>query len=224
LTEQTSLACSGAVDIYVEDKITLTKAVIASDTGDLMLDTGSFEYSNIKGNDRSYNVGGGINFGGNSSKAGDDPVKNKVTYNIIGNYGFSDSRQTNFATIGEGTITVRDGEADLSKLNRDTTISQYNTKDGGLQGGFSVDTATVNLIAHPENTVVNTAKAVEKGSLIAYSIGEGAVKAVDVGVDKGLGIEGTLEAVVNARKDVLTVVAIAENRALREGIDKALET
>jgi len=87
-----------------------------------------------------------------------------------------------------------------------------------------VDTATVNLIAHPENTVVNTAKAVEKGSLIAYSIGEGAVKAVDVGLDKYLGIEGTLEAVVNARKDVLTVVAIAENRALREGIDKALET
>jgi len=103
------------------------------------------------------------------------------------------------------------------------SISQYNTKDVSLSGGFTVDTATVNLIAHPENTVVNTAKAVEKGSLIAYSIGEGAVKAVDVGVDKGLGIEGTLEAVVNARKDVLTVVAIAENRALREGIDKALE-
>ena len=39
-----------------------------------------------------------------------------------------------------------------------------------------MDTATVNLIAHPENTVVNTAKAVEKGSLIAYSIGEGAVR------------------------------------------------
>ena len=176
-----------------------------------MLDTGSFEYSNIKGNDRSYNVGGGVNAGSDSKS-------------VNATYGFTDKRQTNFATIGEGTITVRDGEADLSKLNRDTTISQYNTKDGGLQGGFSVDTATVNLIAHPENTVVNTAKAVEKGSLIAYSIGEGAVKAVDVGVDKGLGIEGTLEAVVNARKDVLTVVAIAENRALREGIDKALET
>jgi len=147
LTEQTSLACSGAVDIYVEDKITLTKAVIASDTGDLMLDTGSFEYSNIKGNDRSYNVGGGVNVGGNSSKAGDDPVKNKVTYNVRGNYGFSDSRQTNFATIGEGTITVRDGKTDLSKLNRDTTLSQYSTKDGGLQGGFTLDSTTVDLVA-----------------------------------------------------------------------------
>ena len=87
--------------------------MIASDTGDLMLDTGSFEYSNIKSNDRSYNVGGGVNVGGNSSKAGDDPVKNKVTYNVSGNYGFSDSRQTNFATIGEGTMTVRDTSASL---------------------------------------------------------------------------------------------------------------
>jgi len=44
-----------------------------------------------------------------------------------------------------------------------------------------------------------------------------------VGVDSELGMAGTLEAVVNARKDVLTIVAIAENKALAEKIDKALE-
>jgi len=100
--------------------------VIASDTGDLMLDTGSFEYSNIKDKNRSYNVGGGVNVGGNSSKAGDDPAKNGVTYNISGNYGFSDSRQTNFATVGEGEITVRDGSSigntdEYSGLKRDVS-------------------------------------------------------------------------------------------------------
>ncbi len=180
MTEQTSLIVGGNVDIYVEDKITLTKAVIASDTGDLMLDTGSFEYSNIKGNDRSYNVGGGVNVGGNSSKAGDDPVKNKVTYNVRGNYGFSDSRQTNFATIGEGTITVRDTSASLgaggssigntdeySGLKRDVSKSQYNTKDGGLQGGFTVDSTTVDLVAEivddPSKAYENRKEQIVKG-------------------------------------------------------------
>ncbi|MBP7796953.1 MAG: hypothetical protein KA059_09290 [Elusimicrobiales bacterium] len=151
----------------MEDKITLTKAVIASDTGDLMLDTGSFEYSNIKGNDRLYNVGGGVNVGGNSSKAGDGPVKNKVTYNVSGNYGFSDSRQTNFATIGEGTITVRDTSASLgaggssigntdeySGLKRDVSKAQYSTMDLGVQ--LSVDKSTINAIMHPIETYQDT--------------------------------------------------------------------
>ena len=212
VTEQTSLT-GGIVDIYVENKTTLTGAVIASTTGDLTLDTGSLEFSNIKDKDISSNLGGGVNAGAGSES-------------VNATYGFTDKRQTNFATIGEGTITVRDTEdtaAALEGLNRDVTIAQYNTKDGGLQGGFTVDKATIDLITNPDGTVINTAKAVEKGSMIAYSITEGVVKAVDVGVDSELGMAGTLEAVVNARKDVLTIVAIAENKALREGVDKALE-
>jgi hypothetical protein len=165
LTEQTSLIVGGNVDIYVEDKITLTKAVIASDTGDLMLDTGSFEYSNIKGNDRSYNVGGGVNVGGNSSKAGDDPVKNKVTYNVRGNYGFSDSRQTNFATIGEGNITVRDGGS-TDKLNRDTTATQIMTSDTGMKGGATVDSDTINLLT--TNPVTSVDNAIDSAAGIAF--------------------------------------------------------
>ena len=139
--------------------------MIASDTGDLMLDTGSFEYSNIKGNDRSYNVGGGVNVGGNSSKAGDDPVKNKVTYNVRGNYGFSDSRQTNFATIGEGNITVRDGGS-TDKLNRDTTATQIITSDTGMKGGATVDSDTINLLTtNPVTTVDN---AIDSAAGIAF--------------------------------------------------------
>jgi len=141
--------------------------VIASDTGDLMLDTGSFEYSNIKSNDRSYNVGGGVNVGGNSSKAGDGPVKNKVTYNVSGNYGFSDSRQTNFATIGEGTITVRDTSASLgaggssigntdeySGLKRDVSKAQYSTMDLGVQ--LSADKDMFNMILRSVDTFGKT--------------------------------------------------------------------
>ena len=164
VTEQTSLT-GGTVDIYVEDKTTLRGAVIASTTGDLTLDTGSLEYSNIKDKDRSSNVGGGVNVGSDSKS-------------VNATYGFTDKRQTNFATVGEGEITVRDGSSignpeEYSGLKRDVSKSQYNTKDGGLQGGFTVDTATVNLIAHPENTVSKTVEAIDKG------IDDGKARVVD---------------------------------------------
>jgi len=155
VTEQTSLT-GGSVDIYVANKTILSGAVIASDIDKLKLDTGTLEYKNIKDRDRGSNFGGGGNISGGAA-----PNSNSQSVSV--SYGFTDKRQTNFATIGEGEITVMDGKTDLSKLNRDTSISQYNTKDGGLQGGFTVDIATVDLVAHPVDTVVNTAKAVEKG-------------------------------------------------------------
>ena len=128
VNEQTSLTAGGTVNIDVADKTTLKGAVIASDSADLTLATGSFEYSNIKDSDRSYNVGGGANIGG----SGKD-----INYSVNANYGFTDKRQTNFATVGEGTIIVRDTPADgtsteMEGLNRDVTLAQYNTKEGGL--------------------------------------------------------------------------------------------
>jgi filamentous hemagglutinin len=125
--EQTSLT-GGKVDIDVEDKTTLKGAVIASthstgsgQAGDLTLETGSLEYSNIKDKDKSYSVGGGMDVGTKSDKS-------------YGNYEFSDKKQTNFATIGEGTIIVKDSETDLTDLKRDITLAQYNTKEGDLKG------------------------------------------------------------------------------------------
>ena len=155
VTEQTSLT-GGSVDIYVEDKTTLKGAVIASDIDKLKLDTGSLEYRNIKDRDRGSNFGGGGNISGGAA-----PKSNSQSLSV--SYGFTDKRQTNFATIGEGEITVRDGKTDLSKLNRDTTISQYNTKDVSLSGGFTVDSTIVNFVTSPIETVKNTVAQVEKG-------------------------------------------------------------
>jgi len=218
VAEQTSLT-GGTVNIDVAEKTTLRGAVIASDTGDLTLATGSLEYSHIKDRNSSTNFGGGASA----------HTESKTTTAGKGldsaSFGFSDSRQTNFATIGEGTITVRDtsatlgagGSTDLSGLNRDVSKAQYSTMDLGVQ--LSADKSTIDMLSDIKGTYAET----KKQGLITYSIGEGVVKAVDVGVDSELGVSGTLEAVVNARKDVLTIVAIAENKALREGIDKALE-
>jgi len=111
----------------------------------------------------------------------------------------------------------------LTKLNRDLTVAQYNTKEGGLKGGFTIDNTTVEFLSDIDGTIINTANEVKKGSLTAYSIGEGAVKATATGIDKGLGVEGTIKAIENSYNDVSTIIAIAENKQLAQKIDGALE-
>jgi len=159
VSEQTSLT-GNSVSIYVENKTTLKGAVIASTSNDLTLDTGSFEYIHIKDKDISYNFGGGANAGANYTGKPDE--KNN-TWSVNASYGFSQKRQTNFATIGEGTIIVRDGETDLSGLNRDTSISQYGTVDIGLKGGFTVDSSTVAFVTNPEGEIKNAIDSLKKG-------------------------------------------------------------
>jgi len=159
VSEQTSLT-GNSVNIYVENKTTLKGAVIASTSNDLTLDTGSFEYIHIKDKDISYNFGGGANAGANYTGKPDE--KNN-TWSVNASYGFSQKRQTNFATIGEGTIIVRDGNTDLSGLNRDITKAQYGTVDIGLKGGFTVDSSTVALVTSPIKTIAETYAALEKG-------------------------------------------------------------
>ncbi len=159
VTEQTSLT-GNSVNIYVENKTILKGAVIASTSNDLTLDTGSFEYIHIKDKDISYNFGGGANAGANYTGKPDE--KNN-TWSVNASYGFSQKRQTNFATIGEGTIIVRDGETDLSKLNRDVTISQYGTVNIGLKGGFTVDSSTVDFVTDPGKKITDAIDSLEKG-------------------------------------------------------------
>jgi hypothetical protein len=159
VTEQTSLT-GNSVNIYVEKKTTLTGAVIASTSNDLTLNTGSLEFSNIKDKDISYNFGGGVNLGSNSTGK---PEEKNNTWSVNVNYGYSERRQTNFATIGEGTIIVRDGKTDLTKLNRDVTISQYGTVDVRLKGAVTVDSSTVDMMTSPVKTMKETYASLEKG-------------------------------------------------------------
>ncbi len=142
VNEQTGLT-GKSVNIYVEKKTTLTGALIAATTDDLMLTTGTFEYSDIKDRDISYNYGGGVNLG--SNRAGSGEKKNN-TWSVNANYGYAERRQINFATVGEGNLIVRDGNRDLSKLNRDTTISQYGTVNVGFKGGVTIDSSTVHMV------------------------------------------------------------------------------
>jgi len=125
--------------------------LINSTNSDLTLTTGNLEYKDLKDSEKSYGVGGGVN--GGSSKS------------VDGNYNLSDKRQKNFATIGEGTIVVKDPSTHstssgttgsgtgLEGLNRDVDIAQYTTKkDPGLKGNFKVDNTLVNTLIHPKDT------------------------------------------------------------------------
>ncbi|MBN2400761.1 MAG: hemagglutinin repeat-containing protein [Spirochaetes bacterium] len=157
--EQTSLT-GGKVNIYVENKTSLKGAVINSTTGDLTLDTGSFEYSNVKDKNRSSNFGAGINIGKNYAG---NSRESSNSYSVNASYGYSNKQQMTFATVGVGTINVRDGKSDLLKLNRDVNKAQYQTVDVGLSGGFTVDSTTVNVMLHPIATVENTIAALVQG-------------------------------------------------------------
>ena len=159
MSEQTSLT-GDSVNIYVENKTTLKGAVIASTSNDITLNTGSFEYIHIKDKDISYNAGAGVNLGSNSTGK---PEEKNNTWSVNASYGFSQKRQTNFATIGEGTIIVREGNTDLSGLNRDVTKSQYQTVDIGLTGAFTLDSSTVALVTDPGKQITDAIDSLERG-------------------------------------------------------------
>ena len=152
MLEQTSLT-GGSVSVDVAEKTTLTGALIASTTGDLTLTTGSLDYSDIHDRTSSTNVGGGA---GITLSTGKDDCTHAAGSANSASFGFNDTRKTDFATIGAGTITVRDGGADLSQLNRDTTIAQYGTMDAGAQ--LSADKGVPNPLETYTSTVAAAGK------------------------------------------------------------------
>ena len=158
VAEQTSLT-GGTVNIDVAEKTALRGAVIASDTGDLTLATGSLEYSHIKDRNSSTNFGGGIS--GSTGNKNVDAEKGVSS----ASYGFSDSRQTNFATIGEGEITIRDGSSigspdDYNGLKRDVSKAQYGSVSLGVQ--LSADKSTIDLLTNPADTFNDTMKGLDQ--------------------------------------------------------------
>src|SRR5208337_1356175 len=138
-------------------------------TDDLTLNTGSFEYNNLKDRKSSFSIGGNLSGGTTetttnttNAQGTKTETKEKTPGSLSANYGFTDERQTDFATVGAGNIIVRDtsaspgtgGNTDLTKLNRDTTIAQYSTENIGLKGGFTVDSNLIDHILHPQITIV----------------------------------------------------------------------
>ncbi|MCF5827317.1 hemagglutinin repeat-containing protein, partial [Pseudomonas syringae] len=140
IEQQTSITGKDQVDIRTGNHTQLDGALIASDTGNLKLDTNTLGFSDIAGKDKEHgyylNVGGSY---GNSSGAIQDP--SQVGKGTQGQNGWSvegwnyekDRQQVVRGTVGAGDVVVR-GDAAAGKdstvgLNRDVDKAYEITRD-----------------------------------------------------------------------------------------------
>jgi len=161
IAAQTSIVGRNEVDINVGNHTQLDAALIASETGNLRLETETFAYTDHYGVDReeSYDIGFGLSgFGGGpanqqSGAGANDSVSN---WSLNGGYNNRDRRQTVRATIGDGEIIVRadaeNGNDSTSGLNRDVEKAYEITKDESDSYEVYVSTSALRKI--PELTEI----------------------------------------------------------------------
>ncbi|WP_193778141.1 two-partner secretion domain-containing protein [Pseudovibrio sp. Ad5] len=133
VTEQTGIVTEETLEIDVAGNTDLTGGLIASDTDDLTLSTGTLTFSDIDDHDKQSNIGGsvGVNFTvpgakdtdkkpdtkpngqpaeDSSDKADSQETKTDPSYGgqFEGSYANRDKRQITRATVGEGEVIIRD--------------------------------------------------------------------------------------------------------------------
>ena len=135
---QSGLVGTGTVDVYVENHTDLKGGIIASTSGDTKLDTGTLSYEHFNDIEKSQSLSLDLNlnaglFTGERSLFDQDgglpgewgkPSNKKTGTNVTleGTYDLIDRAQSVKATVGQGTITIRNQEdqtQDLANLNRD---------------------------------------------------------------------------------------------------------
>ncbi|MGN2432750.1 hemagglutinin repeat-containing protein [Pseudomonas syringae] len=164
IEQQTSITGKDQVDIRTGNHTQLDGALIASDTGNLKLDTNTLGFSDIAGKDKEHgyylNVGGSY---GNSSGAIQDP--SQVGKGTQGQNGWSvegwnyekDRQQVVRGTVGAGDVVVR-GDAAAGKdstvgLNRDVDKAYEITRDEEHRTDLYVTKSSVEAVSDPSGTV-----------------------------------------------------------------------
>ncbi|QFU16338.1 hemagglutinin repeat-containing protein [Microvirga thermotolerans] len=126
VSEQTGLYATNRLDARVEKHTQLNGAVLNAATGQLTLDTGTLGYKDLRDHDRGSSVSGQVGV----STPGTPGQLPGVT--VQGSYASHDREQTTRATVGAGTVTVRNEakqKQDVKGINRDVTQAQVITKD-----------------------------------------------------------------------------------------------
>ncbi|SDX78497.1 Haemagluttinin repeat-containing protein [Pseudomonas syringae] len=164
IEQQTSITGKDQVDIRTQNHTQLDGALIASDTGNLKLDTNTLGFSDIAGKDKEHgyylNVGGSY---GNSSGAVQDP--SQVGKGTQGQNGWSvegwnyekDRKQVVRGTVGAGDVVVR-GDAAAGKdstagLNRDVDKAYEITRDDEHRTDLYVTKSSVEAAAKPKQAL-----------------------------------------------------------------------
>ncbi|MBX8577600.1 hemagglutinin repeat-containing protein, partial [Pseudomonas cichorii] len=162
--QQTSITGKDKVDIRTENHTQLDGALIASDSGNLKLDTGTLGFSDIAGKDKEHgyylNVGGTYNPSGSTAQ---DPSqegkgeKSKNGWSVEGWNYEKDREQIVRATVGAGDVVVRNdaetGGDSTAGLNRDVSKAYEITKDEESRTDLYVSKSSLEAVSNPKATL-----------------------------------------------------------------------
>ena len=147
----TTIVAQERLSIYTGETTYLLGAGIWSEAGNLEIDTGTLVFDNYHDTDQSTSVG--INGSLSIVDGAFDPSNS----DLAGTFAYRNVNALTFATIGEGTIRVRDLDGyDFSDLNRDPDNMQRVISETD----FSIEIPGINL-ARWTQQVENTVNLIE---------------------------------------------------------------
>ncbi|WP_241490108.1 hemagglutinin repeat-containing protein, partial [Pseudomonas syringae] len=163
IEEQTRITAKDKVDIRTENHTQLDGALIASDSGNLKLDTNTLGYSDIAGKDKEHgyylNVGGSYGTGSSTTQDSSQVGKGdnqKNGWSVEGwNYN-KDREQIVRGTVGAGDVVVRSdtaGKDSAAGLNRDVDKAYEITRDDEHRTDVYVTKSSLEAVASPKETL-----------------------------------------------------------------------
>ncbi|WP_165497002.1 hemagglutinin repeat-containing protein [Phytopseudomonas dryadis] len=171
---QTRIVARDRLDIRTEEHTQLDGTLLASNTGNLKLDTGTLGFSDIAGHDKEHsyylNVGGSYGKNGAKDTQQDKSQegkgeKGKTGWSVEGYEYEKDRQQIVRATVGEGELIVRDdaqtGQDSTEGLNRDVSKAYEITRDDEERTDLYVTKSSVEAVANPGKTFERWVKAAE---------------------------------------------------------------
>ncbi len=161
--DQTRITASDKVDIRTEKHTQLDGALIASDNGNLKLDTGTLGFRDISGEDKEHgyylNVGGTYKNGESTTQDPSQVDKGKTGqtgWSVTGWKYDKEREQSVRATVGAGEIVVRDvGDVTsaVTGLNRDVDKAYEVTKDQEKRTDLYVTDSSLKAVTSPKATL-----------------------------------------------------------------------
>ena len=161
--QQTSITAKDKVDVRTESHTQIDGALIASDSGNLKLDTRTLGFSDIAGKDKEHgyylNIGGSYNNGDggvqDSSQVGKG-AEGKNGWSIEGYNYEKDRQQIVRATVGAGEVAVRKdaetGSNSVAGLNRNVDKSYEVTRDKEKRTDIYASGTSVAAVLSPKET------------------------------------------------------------------------
>lgn len=134
--QQSGLFAADRADVTVEEHTQLNGGAIYSESGNMTLDTGTFDYNNIRGHDdqTTTSVGLGLSVpqgqteGALGTARGQSLIPGAEINNLSIGYQNSEIDRVTRATLGEGEVIIRDeqdgGASSLAGINRDIDDAQ----------------------------------------------------------------------------------------------------